>query len=574
MDYIKFYKGDERFKDAFIKNIELLGRFSIYIDDDYYNASSKTFFIMDNNRIYTTITSMLNIVDNIKKIRCITEENGYTIQSFYIKNNIVNVKIIISKEYMFDNNLKLFMRYYSEKKKFEETVKNNNHLLLSTYINSHTKVLIDFKCGHKPNYVTPNSYNNGVRCPVCVNQKIENGVNDIATLRPDIVKYLKNKEDALKYQPYSKKRTMFACNKCGYEKEHEINHVSSFGFSCPNCSDGISYPNKFISNLLSQLNIEFETEVKFDWCKFPKYNSHSVAIGRYDVVINKNNLIIEMDGNLGHGNASISKSKDEGIYIDKMKGSLAKNHGYNLIRIRCDYKNIKDRFEIVKTSILSSDLSKYIDLSNVDWDNINLLSEMSYVNKTIELYNSNKNMGAKDIGKILHISTTCASNYLKIGNNLGLCNFNESICKDFRRKKLLLFIAKPISLVNTENSIKLYFSSMSECNRYFNKSNLYIKNNKTKINDILYDVEYISKFDFNRIKQETPEKAFGDFFLLDMKNKINTKQTPIEPEIELDGGYTYCPICYKEVTPKQPVCRNCDQLLDWSWFRKDCDKNE
>ena len=59
-----------------------------------------------------------------------------------------------------------------------------------------------------------------------------------------------------------------------------------------------------------------------------------------------------------------------------------------------------------------------------------------------------------------------------------------------------------------------------------------------------------------------------------MKNKINVKQTPIEPEVELDGGYTYCPICYKEVKPKQPVCCNCNQLLDWSWFRKDCDKNE
>lgn len=59
-----------------------------------------------------------------------------------------------------------------------------------------------------------------------------------------------------------------------------------------------------------------------------------------------------------------------------------------------------------------------------------------------------------------------------------------------------------------------------------------------------------------------------------MKNKIKVKQTPIEPEVELDGGYAYCPICYKEVKPKQSVCYNCDQLLDWSWFRKDCDKNE
>lgn len=59
-----------------------------------------------------------------------------------------------------------------------------------------------------------------------------------------------------------------------------------------------------------------------------------------------------------------------------------------------------------------------------------------------------------------------------------------------------------------------------------------------------------------------------------MKNEINTKQKPIEPEVELDGGYCYCPTCYKEVYPKQHCCSNCNQLLDWSWFRKDCDKNE
>lgn len=55
-----------------------------------------------------------------------------------------------------------------------------------------------------------------------------------------------------------------------------------------------------------------------------------------------------------------------------------------------------------------------------------------------------------------------------------------------------------------------------------------------------------------------------------MKSVNTTKSIPIEPEIELDGGYAYCPICTYEVYPHQDSCSNpkCQQLLDWSWFRK------
>lgn len=517
MDCMKFYKGEERFKASYINNIKTIEKFFIYIDDDYYNALTKTFFVMDNKRIHTTMTSMLKIVSNMQKTLDIINENNYVFQCFYIKDNMINIKVNISEEYVFDNTLKVFMRYCIEKTKFENNVEKNNHLLLSTYVNASTKVLIDFKCGHKPNYLTPNSYNNGVRCPVCANQKIENGVNDIATLRPDIVKYLKYKDDAFKYQPYSKKRILFKCDNCGCEKEYEINTVSSFGFSCPFCSDGISYPNKFISQLLSQLDVAFETEVKFGWCKFKKYHSHSNTFGRYDVVIEDKKIIIEMDGNLGHGKDSILKSKEEGIYIDSIKDVLAKQHNYKLIRIKCDYSNVADRFRVVKASILSSNLSNYIDLTKVNWDDVNRLSESSYVNRAIELFNSNPNIGAKDIGKILHVSTACASNYLKIGNEIGACEFNEKTCKDFRKRKLLSSTAKSICLLDSHKNIIACFASIAEYQRHYGKR-LYVKENKVNVYGILYTFKYISKSEFNRIKRETPEKAFGDFFISEKEN--------------------------------------------------------
>lgn len=513
MNFMIFYKGNKKSKDAFIKNMNRLNKVGIDITDDYYNCSKKTLFSLNGEKIYSTIPNIMRVADNIEKVIAIINENKYNLQKFYVVKNIVYVEVAISNEYIFNNNLKVFIRYYNEKKKFEKNVIDNKHKLLSTYINAHSKVLIDFKCGHLPNYITPNSYNNGHRCPVCSNQKVEIGVNDILHKRPDIVKYLKNKEDAIKYSPYSKERTDFMCPICHHEKNYAINTVSSFGFSCPNCSDGISYPNKFISNLLSQLNIDYQTEVQFDWCKFIKYNSYSEVVGRYDVVIEKQKLIIEMDGNLGHGNNSILKPIEEGKYIDEQKDKLAFHNGYKIIRIICNYKNIIDRFSVVKKAILSSELSNYLDLSQVDWDEINKKSEMSYVKEAINIYNSNKNICAKDIGKILHVSTACVSNYLKIGNRFGLCHYNEKNIKDIRRKRLLYCTSKPVMITNIDSNDVMYFSSLSECSRYFNKKHLYINNNSFHENNSYYNIEYISREFFNHIKAETPDKTFGDFFL-------------------------------------------------------------
>lgn len=47
---------------------------------------------------------------------------------------------------------------------------------------------------------------------------------------------------------------------------------------------------------------------------------------------------------------------------------------------------------------------------------------------------------------------------------------------------------------------------------------------------------------------------------------------PIEPEIELDGGYAYCVRCRCELDKEQSPCPRCHQVQDWTWledFRKE-----
>ena len=43
---------------------------------------------------------------------------------------------------------------------------------------------------------------------------------------------------------------------------------------------------------------------------------------------------------------------------------------------------------------------------------------------------------------------------------------------------------------------------------------------------------------------------------------------PIEPEIELDGGYAYCVRYEKELDPHNNICPYCHQMQDWSWLNK------
>ena len=52
-----------------------------------------------------------------------------------------------------------------------------------------------------------------------------------------------------------------------------------------------------------------------------------------------------------------------------------------------------------------------------------------------------------------------------------------------------------------------------------------------------------------------------------MKSNIDI---PIEPYIELDGGYACCPNDHEEVQPMaiQTRCNKCGQLIDWSWMKK------
>ena len=86
----------------------------------------------------------------------------------------------------------------------------------------------------------PRKLMRGCGCSVCSNKIVIKGVNDIATTRPDLIKYFKYKDDGYKYVSGSEKYIDIICPECGHECSIRICNLSRFGFSCGGC-----YENKY-----------------------------------------------------------------------------------------------------------------------------------------------------------------------------------------------------------------------------------------------------------------------------------------------------------------------------------------
>ena len=491
-DIDEYYIGKEKYKAKYYLKYDEMKSHGIKICSNFSNYDKdKILFEFENTRIYATFARMYKTSISMTSIKSLIDENKYKFIKFYIKDDIFYVVVNISEDFCFDNTLSHFFVYIKKKKEFENYVKSKGHTLMSTYITAHDNVYINYNCGHKAHALSPNSYYHGTGCPICSNRKINIGENDIYHTRKDLVKYFINESDAKKYTQHSNVKMLFMCPNCGFKKRYSINNLSLYGFSCPICSDGISYPNKFMANLLSELKINFENEKEFDWCKFQNIYSNKIIKGRYDFFIDKYNLIIEMDGLLGHGNSTKNRTAEETIYIDNQKDNLAYKNGYDLIRIKCDYLSYMDRCSFIKKSILSSDLVKYFDFSKVNWIKIHNNSIQSYMLLAIKLYNENKNYCAKDIANILKLSTATVSKYLKEGNKYGLCKYDDEIIYEYRKDRLINVIGKKVKLVN--NTEVLYFNSKSEAGRYFNKNFLTVRKDGTfHYNGIVYDVIFES----------------------------------------------------------------------------------
>ena len=121
-------------------------------------------------------------------------------------------------------------QFVSEVKKINPQIE-----IIGTYMNMNTYIkcrcLID---GYEWNS-DPHKLLKKMSCPVCRNKAVMQGVNDVATTRPDLVKYFKNKEDAYKYTQGSEAIIDAVCPTCGTYKRIRVGNLSRHGLACNVC---------------------------------------------------------------------------------------------------------------------------------------------------------------------------------------------------------------------------------------------------------------------------------------------------------------------------------------------------
>ena len=177
------------------------------------------------------------------------------------------------------------------------------------------------KCNYEWKAIVASRTTNGSGCPVCGGRIVVEGLNDIKTLYPELMKewdYDKNNSINLfpeQVSKYSDKKAWWICPICDNSYQTAVKH-RSLGTGCPNCANEIrtSFPEQAIYYYLKQ---EFEdTQNRMD------------LVGKeVDIFIPCMNLGIEYDGVYFH-------NSKEALEREKNKYNYLKEYGIKLIRIR------------------------------------------------------------------------------------------------------------------------------------------------------------------------------------------------------------------------------------------------
>ena len=371
---------------------------------------------------------------------------------------------------------------------FLKKLKENNvkHIPIENYLNTHTKIKWMCYKNNKhifeasPCYMYKRKHDG---CIYCNSLKAFTGETDLWTVRPDIASMLLNPDDGYKYLSKSGKKLDWVCPNCNkIIRNKSICNVTKYGLSCPYCSDSMSFSEKIVSNLLSQLNLNFIHDRATNWSKNK----------RYDFYIPSIDLIIETNG-IQHYERSFCtyssfkrkpRTVEEEIKNDKYKKELALSNGIKYyIELDCRYSN----FDYIKNNILKSDLSKIFDLSKIDWNKCFNSTTTSNVIICSDLWND----GIKDSSKIsditgIHISTVIKN--LKRASQIGLCDYEVNYNKTKGKQEKLKLVCDLWNngMKNTKqisNTTKISYGYVIRLLKIGKEQNLcdYYKNRKKKV---------------------------------------------------------------------------------------------
>ena len=311
----------------------------------------------------------------------------------------------------------------------ELSKKRNNVIVLGTYINNKTKILHKCQiCGHEWK-ASPDKILRQSLCPVCAHKVIGDAPNyknsiwaDI-NLRRALLKYI-DEETMKMYMPSSHQCIQIKCPNCGTAKEVSINNLCSGSFRCI-CDDGVSFPNKFVFAVISQIHKNVVTEFSPVWACQKKY----------DLYLEKFNIIIENHGIQHYEDIPFWKmTLKEEQENDTFKETLARNNGIaNYIVLDCRYST----YEWIKNSIMESKLPQLLNFNatDVNWGYVYEYANKNLIKEIANLYQ--EGLSAKEFAKTLNMRHTTVNKYLNIAHALGWCNYDKHLirCKGQQKRR-------------------------------------------------------------------------------------------------------------------------------------------
>lgn len=319
------------------------------------------------------------------------------------------------------------------------------------------------KCGWTEGWINESNLINGNGCACCSNQIVVEGINDIPTTDPWMTKYFQGGYDEAKlYTHGSEHRIYPICPDCGTIKNTTTriaNIYNKHSCICHKCSDGISYPEKFMYSVLQQLNIDFQTQLTkttFKWCKGEGYDY------KYDFYIPSLNCIIETHGiqhykEIKKWYRGITESEN-----DVLKEQLAKQNGIkNYIPIDTRYSEL----EWIHNSIINSELPILLNFKeeNIDWLKCGENACKNLIKEVCELKYYNSQISTSKIKQSYNLSIDTIRNYLKKGTQLGWCDYNPKEEMDMFYKNS--FNAKPVIILKNNIYLGSFLSITTLCQK-------------------------------------------------------------------------------------------------------------
>ena len=325
---------------------------------------------------------------------------------------------------------------------------------IEKYVDSKTNIQHKcLVCNHEWS-ARPHNILSGFGCPQCaLNNRTIVGVNDMWTTAPELAKCLENPEDGYKYPKSSKERVNFICPDCGSLLKDRVIHHTYFngGLKCPYCSDGMSVPNKFMSQILQYCNVDYEPEYIFDWAKDK----------RYDFYLPNHNAILEIMGGQHYQENNFASKQgrtlEEEQDNDAIKLDLAKNNGV-IYYYQIDFRY--SDFEYMRNKLIDSELFSLlkIDINTIDFESCYKASLKSRVFEAVDYWN--KGLKVNDIYPLMKVSNATVISYLNQANKLGLCDY-----EGFNNR------LKPVRCITT-NKI---FESLKSAQEYYSVKYSYIR---------------------------------------------------------------------------------------------------